>query len=139
MNETDANDRLAAAERARERVRRSTRWPQWLYIGYAIAGFIYITACGLDIGRAVFWSAFAVWIGAAAGLTIYALRQRVEPRGHRARFNRIVAVWFVVWMTVFIAGGLFFKDVLAWWLSGAAVSSAIMLFGAWLDAREARR
>lgn len=139
MNDTDANDRLAAAERARERVRRSSRWPRWLYIGYAVAGFVYITICGLDVPKGVFWTAFAVWMVAAALLTIYAMRQPVEPHGHRRRFSVTVAIWFLAWMAVFIAGFVFFPHVVAWWVGGAVVTSAIMLAGAWLDAREARR
>lgn len=139
MNAMDAGDHLAAAERARQRVRHNSRWPRWLYIGYAIAGFIYITVCGLPVPKGVFWAAFAVWIGAAVGLTVFAVRQRVEPRGHARRFTTVVAVSLIAWMTVFIVGTLFFAHNPAWWIPGAVVYAAIMLAGAWSDARKARR
>lgn len=139
MNEMDAHDRLAAAERAQRRVQQSSRWPKWLYIGYAIAGFVYITVSGLDVSDTVFNAAFAFWVIAAAVLTLFAMRQRVVPRGYQAVFPRTVAVWFAAWMVVFIVGALFFRHNLAWWLPGAVVTSAIMLTGGWLDARAARR
>jgi len=139
MNDTDANARLAAARRAQERVRRSGRWPKWMYIGYAVAGFVYITVCGLDVPDPVFWAAFAFWIGAVVVLTAFAMSRRVVPRPYETLFPRVVAVWFGAWMIVFIVGAIFFKDNLAWWLPGAVVTSAIMLGGGWLDARAARQ
>ena len=136
MNEIDA--RLAAAERARERVRRRSRWPKWMYIGYAAAGFVYITINGLPVPDGVFWGAFALWIAVAAVLTVFAMSRRVVPRPYETLFPRVVAVWVAAWMIVFIAGAIFFKHNLAWWLPGAVVTSGIMLVGGWLDARSAR-
>lgn len=139
MNEMDARDRLAAAEQAQQRVQHSSRWPKWLYIGYAIAGFIYITVCGFEVSDTVFNAAFAIWVLTVAGLTLYAMRQRVVPRSYQTVFPRTVAVWFVAWIAVFTVGVLFFKHNPAWWIPGAVVTSAIMLGGGWLDARAARR
>lgn len=139
MSEIDANERLAAAERAGERVRRRSRWPRWLYIGYAIAGFVYITTCGLRVSEGVFFAAFAFWIAAACGLTIFAMSRRVEPRGYGIRFAVTVAVWFFAWTIVLTLGAIFFKHNLAWYVPGALVTSGIMLAGGWLDARAARR
>jgi len=139
MNDIDANDRLDAAARAQERVRRRSRWPRWMYVGYAAAGFVYITVCGLDVSDTVFNAAFALWIVAAAGLTVFAMTRRVVPRPYQTLFPRVVGVWVTAWMIVFIAGAIFFKHNLAWWLPGAFVTSAIMLAGGWLDARAARR
>lgn len=139
MYDVNANENLAAAERARERVRRRSRWPRWLYVGYAVAGFVYITVCGLPVAKGVFWAAFAFWIAAVCGLTIFAMSRRVEPRGYSRRFGIAVAVWFPVWMIIFIVGSIYFEHDLAWWLPGAVVNSAIMLGAGALDARAARR
>lgn len=139
MTDMGASERLAAAERARERVRRGGRWPRWLYIGYAVAGFVYITICGLPVANGVFWAALAFWIAAVCGLTVFAMTRPVEPRGYGRRFTIAVAIWFPVWMAVFIVGTAFFRHNLAWWLPGAVVNSAIMLVAGVLDARAARR
>lgn len=139
MNDIDANDHLAAAGRAQERVRRSSRWPRWMYIGYAVAGFVYVSVSGLPVSDTVFNIAFGVWIISVAGLTLFAMRQRVVPRSYETIFPLTVAVWFAAWMIVFIVGAIFFKHNPAWWFPGAVVTSAIMLTGGWLDARRASR
>ncbi|HEY3682588.1 MAG TPA: hypothetical protein VGL93_06090 [Streptosporangiaceae bacterium] len=139
MNDMDAGDRLSDAQRMAARVHRRSRWTVRVYAAIGTAGVIYITICGFEVPNLVFQAAFVLWIGTVCAATIYAKRQPVEPRGYRRRFNRTVAVWFVVWMVVFIVGFAFFRHQPAWWVGGGVVSALIMYGGAYREIREARR
>ncbi|MFF3547541.1 hypothetical protein [Streptomyces platensis] len=138
MGEYASQDAAAALARVQEldsTVRKSSKWYVRYQVLYGCAAAIMVLSIGLlppPHGVAI---GTGFWMATVAGLSVYAVRQRVSRRGFGRRHVGMIMVWALLYFAVLFPGVMWHQGAASWWVPGAAVVALPGLIGGYLEAR----
>ncbi|MFI5526608.1 hypothetical protein [Streptomyces platensis] len=138
MGEYASQDAAAALARVREldsTVRKGAKWYVRYQVLYGCAAAVMVLSIGLlppPHGVAI---GGGLWIATVAGLSVYAVRQRVARRGFGRRHIGMIMLWALLYLAVLIPGVMWHQGAASWWVPGAVVVALPGLIGGYLEAR----
>ncbi len=117
MEPSSAADALAQADRLSARAQQSGRWfARYLLVfaGASIALALGFAAVGPKWGA---WVLTPVWVVFVVAISIYANRQRTQPRGTTRIHTLMIVGWATAWCAT-LFGSFAFDQALWWWVLG---------------------
>lgn len=138
MGEYASRDAAAALARVQEldsTVRKSSKWYVRYQVLYGCAAAVMVLSIGLlppPYGVAI---GTGFWMATVAGLSFYAVRQRVSRRGFGRRHIGMIMVWALLYLAVLFPGVMWHQGAASWWVPGAVVVALPGLIGGYLEAR----
>jgi uncharacterized membrane protein YjjP (DUF1212 family) len=139
MENLEATDALARAERLTWEARRAGRWYGIYLVAFAAASALLgglFGVVGNLWGTAVLTPLFVVFVGA---LTVWAQRKRTALQGVAALHGVVIGSWAVLWAVTVIAGSLYYQGRPAWWVAGGLAMAVPGVVGAVLVFRRTAR
>ncbi|WP_406478783.1 hypothetical protein [Streptomyces platensis] len=138
MREYASHDAAAALARVQEldsTVRRGSKWYVRYQVIYGCAAAVMVLCIGLLPSPHGVAIGIGGWSATVAGLSVYAVRQRVSRRGFGRRHVGLIMVWALLYLAVLFPGVTWHQGAASWWVPGAVVVALPGLIGGYLEAR----
>lgn len=135
MENLEATQALAQAERFRREARHSGRWYALYLALFAVASVLFAGLFGIVGNRwgatllTPLWGVFLVF------LTVWSQRKKTSVAGMSRLHLTVIGSWAVLWGITVIVGSVYFQGRPGWWLAGGVAMAAPCLIGAWVAFR----